>query len=303
MWDVEWRAVAQRLDSWCATADAFLRHRASLGQVAPLLSEAVDVLSSEADEILRRMDALNLPPALRDKINHVERRLDRLMTSIRNKAPGNERVSFRWIALVALRTPLDEDLATTEEPRRRLVERAFLHLNRTLTVDRRVVRVRWNEAFDEGETECEKLGALHLLSHGIYAFKADAGSGRTDLILGEPLSVNEDVLSTAALVLTEWKLVRDDDDPVFKAREGKTQAERYANVELAGIELRSHRYVVLVSRRSITAQIPRMELDQGITTHYVNIVVHPLSPSDHSRRAASSTSAASATRRAPRPRT
>ncbi|MDP2316535.1 MAG: hypothetical protein Q8P41_26820 [Pseudomonadota bacterium] len=63
------------------------------------------------------------------------------------------------------------------------VERAFLHLNHTLFVDK-CVRARWSRAFVQREEECEKLGALHLLSHGIWAFKAHGLRERTDLILG-----------------------------------------------------------------------------------------------------------------------
>ena len=53
-------------------------------------------------------------------------------------------------------------------------ERAFLHLRRLLAVDRDV-RAKWKAAYEgkQGEVACEALGAVHLLSHGIYAFKVD----------------------------------------------------------------------------------------------------------------------------------
>ena len=64
-----------------------------------------------------------------------------------------------------------------------LVERAFIHLQRTIVVDHDI-RKKWKSAFNTGEIACERLGAVHLLSHGIWAFKADALGERTDLILG-----------------------------------------------------------------------------------------------------------------------
>ena len=111
MWDVEWKAA--------------------------LRTPAVKALADEAGEILERIRALELPRTLRTKLNEIESRLGRLTAF--NEA--RHQVVLRWVVLAALRLPLDEAAATTEEPRRRLVERAF------------------------------------LLSHGIYAFKAELSSG------------------------------------------------------------------------------------------------------------------------------
>ena len=82
---------------------------------------------------------------------------------------------------------------------------------------------------EKGETHCEMLGAAHLLSHGIWGFKASAKGERTDLILGEPLTDLSEVESTAeALVLTEWKVVRKSNELQDKAEEALEQAKRYA---------------------------------------------------------------------------
>ncbi len=65
------------------------------------------------------------------------------------------------------------------------------------------------EGIAVGETACEKLGALHLLSHGILAFKAYAPGERTDLILGDRLVIDDDLIAgTEGIVLTEWKRVK-----------------------------------------------------------------------------------------------
>jgi len=76
-------------------------------------------------------------------------------------------------------------LADVQLPLRALSERAFQHLQRLIVVDDEVRR-KWQAAFAKGEVECEKLGAVHLLGHGIWAFKIDASGGRTDLVYQEP---------------------------------------------------------------------------------------------------------------------
>lgn len=53
---------------------------------------------------------------------------------------------------------------------RTLTELAFEHLGRLLVVDKDT-KAKWSKAFDSHETQCEQLGAVHLLSHGIWGFK------------------------------------------------------------------------------------------------------------------------------------
>ena len=175
---------------------------------------------------------------------------------------------------------MDEAFRNNDEHRRALVERAFLHLNRTLSIDDSA-RERWRDAF-AFETRCEKLGALHLLSHGVYAFKADAGSGRTDLVLGTPLHIGDDVRSASTLVLTEWKLVHPGEDPNEIARVGRRQVERYSQIELSGFELRDARYVILVS--ALPLPIPATETVGSVMYKYINVVMDSPRPSDWARR-------------------
>jgi hypothetical protein len=203
------------------------------------------------------------------------------MDSLCRIVEGPRGVLHQLLVLAALRAPVDEAYLATDDQRRSLVERAFLHLNRTLSVDD-AARVRWLDAF-EYETRCEKLGALHLLAHGVYTFKADAGTGRTDLILGTPLQVSDDVRSASVLVLTEWKLARPADDVAEIARVGRRQVERYAQIELGGFELRDTRYVVIVSRAP--SVVPPVETIGDVMFKYINVVIEPLRPSDWARRA------------------
>lgn len=322
MWDVEWKELSRRLDRWCATAEAVVprlewMERANIQETVQ--KGAARALGDEALAIFRRIDeklAPEVPDDLREKLDEVKHRLKPLMDAVMRDVGDQDElhvVSSRWAFLMALRAPLDEALPTTEEPRRRRVERAFLHLNRTLTLDEDAQR-RWQKAFTQNkprettEPRCEKLGALHLLSHGIYSFKAEAISGRTDLVLTDPILDDEelrltpDVLSVEALVLTEWKLVRDDDDPAIKALQGWSQAEQYARMELADIALRRHRYVVLVSMRGLLQPIGD-ESHSGVTTHYVNVVIGPLSPSAQAQRVSRSTRSTRQTVRSPSPTT
>ena len=159
---------------------------------------------------------------------------------------GFQGVMAYTAVLAAFRSEFDHLFADHEAVVRSRVARAFLHLQRSLMADEDVHN-KWEKAFAVGETACEKLGALHLLSHGILAFKAYAPGERTDLILGDRLVIDDDLIAgTEGIVLTEWKRVKVGDKPVDKQREAKAQAVRYSTGGMAGFELRSERYLVLV---------------------------------------------------------
>ncbi len=170
-----------------------------------------------------------------------------------------------------------------------LTERAFVHLQSLIIVDHDIQQ-KWDKAFQNGgEVACEKLGAVHLLWHGIWAFKADAKGAKTDLVLGERLSVDERVKSAAAaLVLTEWKVVKNEDDTVKMACHGREQAAAYSDRSLAGFVLDSVRYVVLVSDRKLRNKPGTEFADDGVCYKYINIAVQPHSPSEEGRRASQS---------------
>jgi hypothetical protein len=272
-WENNWRRLSRRIESWQATAKVFLdapqpSNNSGRPAAESIAQEAIDII----DELLR----LEMPDRLRQQVSTVERRLGGLL-----RAPGHEySVWYRFVSLASLRVPFDNELGVSEEPRRRLVERAFLHLNRTLTVDEQA-RARWTKAFRH-ETHCEQLGALHLLGHGIYAFKADAGSGRTDLILNEPLAVTDEVRTAETMVLTEWKRVRSKGEFAGALTDATRQMKRYARVELTGIELHRHRYAVFVSKKPLVVPLPSNE--DEVTFHFMNVVIDPDRPSVEARR-------------------
>jgi len=186
-------------------------------------------------------------------------------------------VQFALTSLAAFQSEFNYLIADTELIARRLTERAFIHLQRSIVVDE-AIRKKWKTAFKTHETKCEKLGALHLLSHGVWAFKADATGGKTDLILNEPLTSLTNIESTAdALVLTEWKLVKTQSELNAKIQEAQRQAEIYSSDVLGGMELRNYRYLIMVSKNRI--EMPT-DIIKGVTKYrHINIAVDPGSPS------------------------
>jgi hypothetical protein len=134
-----------------------------------------------------------------------------------------------------------------------------------------------------GETRCERLGAIHLLAHGIYAFKVDAEGAKTDLVFQDPPAESNLARSVEGLVLTEWKVVTEQ-DARQKYMEARLQSDLYRDGVLGGIELRGYRYLVGISQR-LLPNLPAEEVsDNGITYRYINIVVEPESPSIAARK-------------------
>jgi hypothetical protein len=188
--------------------------------------------------------------------------------------------------LASLRVELDDLLKDREEIAKSLVNRAFAHLQRTIVADESV-RIRWKAAFDKtraAETKCEKLGAVHLLLFGIFAFKVDAVGERTDLVLGNRINQAEAERTAEALVLTEWKIVRNPDDLDSQIDVAHRQARVYAASALAGLELSSRRYLVMVSE-DFDTRLPKEIPDQATTYEVISIAVAPSPPSKRATRA------------------
>ncbi|KQX34240.1 hypothetical protein ASD04_16485 [Devosia sp. Root436] len=156
---------------------------------------------------------------------------------------------------------------------RSLSERAFLHLQWLIAADPDAKR-KWSEAFNSGETQCEKLGAAHLLWHGIYAFKAVSGRA-TDLVLGEQPSTGS-LGFTQGSILTEWKVARSQKIENL-AHDAVLQAEAYSSSLLGGTELRTLRYIVIVSQKKML--MPADHPRDGRVYRHINIAVEPDSPS------------------------
>lgn len=178
--------------------------------------------------------------------------------------------------LQSIRTEVTHHLSDLAAAQHRRVERGFEHLRRSLVVDEQLA-TRWKKAFDMHETHCERLGAVHLLSHGLWAFKANEAGAATDLLLGSPLDLDRIEASAEALVLTEWKRVTDSKDLSEHLRRAHSQAKKYASGILGGIELRSYRYLVFVSEADLP--MPEDVRENEVVYRHINVPVAPKSPS------------------------
>jgi hypothetical protein len=158
-------------------------------------------------------------------------------------------------------------------------ERAFEHLHRLLIVDP-ATRALWQAAYDDSEPACERLGATHLLHHGIWTFKADAVGARTDLMYAEPVDLDQAARADAGLVLTEWKRAGKKAKAEEIARlfaDAREQARRYAEGSLAGFELADYRYLVLVSWEDVDHP-PDITIS-GVLYRHINIALAASVPS------------------------
>ena len=184
--------------------------------------------------------------------------------------------------LASFRSQFEYLIRDSEVEGRNLTELAFEHLRRQLVVDADV-RTKWQNAFKRHETACERLGAVHLLSHGIWAFKFVAPGGATDLVFGDPIEQHAQVVrrTARALVLTEWKLVKPPNKITVKAEEGRNQAALYSAGVLGDAELKRTRYVVLVCKSELT---PPDDVIVGVVTYrHVVLPVSPKAPSTMAR--------------------
>ncbi|HLE64359.1 MAG: hypothetical protein A3F74_05925 [Betaproteobacteria bacterium RIFCSPLOWO2_12_FULL_62_58] len=215
--------------------------------------------------------------ALRCIDDFINRNAELITNKDANRPSRQEQV---WAALVLLSTleaELTFLLSDTQERVRTRSERAFAHLQRLIIVDADP-RNKWSAAFAEGEVACEKLGAVHLLMHGIWAFKVSATGARTDLVFQEPEADTTDVRRYAdGIVLTEWKKANNNEQAVQRFAEARVQARLYAQGVLAGSELTSYRYLVVVSGRQVA--VPADVSEQNVIYRHINIAVDPLPPS------------------------
>jgi hypothetical protein len=181
------------------------------------------------------------------------------------------------VLLAAFEAEMSFLLSDVQEFIRTRSDRALSHLQRLIVVDS-IFREKWQAAFDQGEVACEKLGAVHLLQHGIWAFKVNTAGVRTDLVYQEP---NLDLMSPQryadGIVLTEWKKASAAEDARLRFSDARMQARRYAQGALAGIELTGYRYAIVVSRQQV--EVPADLREGEVVYRHVNIAVAPHVPS------------------------
>jgi hypothetical protein len=223
----------------------------------------------------------SLPPQAKATLDSFLRSRAAQATSL--SEPDQRVARGALVALAALEAEITFILSGRQEQIRARSERAFMLLQRTLAVDEDV-RTKWQRALEDGgETACERLGSIHLLSQGIYAFKVNSEGARTDLVFPEP--PDEAVLSRSVdgLVLTEWKKAATTGDAAAKLAQARDQAKRYRHGPLAGLELTGYRYLVVVSERELLNVSGDGPNDGGVVYRHVNIVVNPVVPSKAAR--------------------
>jgi hypothetical protein len=285
MWTVEWTAISARIAGLIEAASVYLtelrqRETGALDVSGDLLQNANGVFQQL--QLFQTNHAAALP---QEALTCLRTFLHRYSGGFTQPAGGPPKVQSVVTLLASFRAEFAYLVSDTEAVARSRVARAFTHLQRSIVADDGI-RATWKRAFQNtktGETACEKLGATHLLLHGVWAFKANAQGGRTDLVLGSPLMVDDRVRAAAdALVLTEWKVARDEKELDEKAREAYDQAHIYSSGILAGFELSSRRYLVIVS--SDRLPMPDSRQDGTVMYEYVNVPVAPDVPSKQSRR-------------------
>jgi hypothetical protein len=219
MWTVEWTALSARIASLIEAGS--LQLTTVTPQTTGCYNVSKDLLQNAHGvvkqlKLFHRNHAEALPEAARDCLKQI---LDRYRPFFEEEGRDNLPLVQAAVTLLAsFRAEFTYLVSDTEAIARSRVAHAFAHLQRSIVADDSV-RDRWNKVFCQGETACEKLGATHFLLHGVWAFKANAEGGRTDLVLGNPLMVDDGVRAAAdALVLTEWKVVRDKKELDKKAR-------------------------------------------------------------------------------------
>jgi hypothetical protein len=277
-WRDEWAAIASRIQGLLAAGHFFVQtlrvnSEDSYGVATHLSAQARDIAST-IDSFLRA-NRPSLPTSaassLANFVNTFRPKIDA------SDITGLNGLKVRLTGLAWLRAEIDYHLSDFSSQARRRSERGFLHLQQSIVADP-AVRRSWQAAFAEGEPACERLGGTHLLLHGIYAFKVHGTGARTDLVFGEPVESDAEAGRVAeALVLTEWKVLRDADDPAEVAASARRQADLYAGGLLGGLELADYRYIVLVSRDRLAS--PEDVPGQRNTYCHVNVAVDPSTPS------------------------
>jgi hypothetical protein len=281
VWTTEWRAIKQRIGGIREAGVFFLR--ADTGEDHNSAGEII----GNVHETVQRLVHFNeiygavLPTEAYKRVAAFLKRYNDTFGGLYPPGPPKANAYNGAVAvytyLAAFCAEFDYLISDTSEAIRSLTERAFLHLQRSIVADEAFAD-KWQRAFSMGELACEKLGAVHLLLHGIWSFKTAASGERTDLVYNEPRIIDTDAQrASVGLVLTEWKAVRNPSELESKTLDAYQQAKRYSHGLLAGLDISATRYLVMISEDRMPMPGPRIETDA--TYEYRNIAVRPRTPS------------------------
>ncbi len=286
-WRSEWSAISARIKGIFEAGNLLLKSHSgdSLDTIRKILfpqTEAIYFLIKS----FRQDNENQLPEQAMSCINEF---LSSFLANFTAPVPSStfthqlEVVRNRLISLASFRTELEYHLSNLSDQIRRTAQRAFDHLQRCIIADSNF-QERWTSAFKKGEVNCEKLGAIHLLWHGIWAFKVNAEGGRTDLVMGNTIDNPSQVENAFGLILTEWKRAFSPSEAKIKLEEAMFQSQKYSIGVLGGIELISPRYIVIVTKDYIP--LPN-DIEVGdIKYRHLNIATEPSVPSTASRKRA-----------------
>jgi hypothetical protein len=285
-WLTEWKAISAQIQGLLEASRFYVDSLQALSQKTDRMRDSLKVGDRELlPHIEKICDTLrkfrddyknSIPSGAAESLDAVLNKIQGAFPNLVG-ADAFHHVHVRVTLLVSFRAEFEYHLSDTAAVAMRLSERAFSHLQRSIVADKEFQR-KWVEAFEQGEVACEQLGAVHLLLHGIWAFKVNAAGEGTDLVSNDPIPQSSFIERTSeALVLTEWKRVRSATEAETKAGDARKQAARYAGGALGGLELARYRFIVLVSKKHLTSPEDRSE--NGIVYRHINIAVTPKSPS------------------------
>jgi hypothetical protein len=280
-WLSEWRMISSRINGLVKAGQYFLQTQSNRSQ--DQYGIIGNQLCPHALSVFESIKAFNITHGYYLPSDAAVC-LERLISVESKKFVGLQSPS-EWIfhyclsALIGFQTEFEYFISNRSALITRQADRAFSHLQRSIVADDEI-KSKWCKAFDNGEVKCEKLGSVHLLSHGIWCFKVHGDGERTDLVWENNLISNalDEIESVAdGLILTEWKVASSPSDVNAKISAAKDQTFRYAAGVLGGIELTDYRYIVVVTKKVM--QMPKHEVIDQITFKYINIAVDPDAPS------------------------
>ncbi len=286
-WQTEWKAISDRIDSILKAGSFYAQfanssdgggaaHR-GLNPSAEDIRTSIKEFKENYISLLPDSAASCLEKFIIDAVEIYEK------SGLTPDPYLNARTRLTFLS--AFRADFAYKITDVSVRARRLSERAFSHLQRSIIADP-TIKLKWQDAFAERETTCEKLGAAHFLQHGIWAFKVEGPGEATDLVFGEPLVekyLPEAERTSEALVLTEWKLVKEESKLKEAIEAAITQASLYNEGVLGGLELVGYRYIVIVSKDYLP--MPPDHKDNNITYFHKNIAVGRDTPSKVAKKA------------------
>ena len=286
-WYQEWQALSARIHGLLAAGSFF--YSALMNYSSDDMSVRKKILLANAKKIFEGLNKYlkeHQTALPKEAFDSLKRFLEEPDINNFNFTPDSGQVrghvQFALTSLAAFESEFSYIIRDTQAVALRITERAFAHLQRSIVADDEV-RKKWLKAFFKDEPACERLGSLHLLAHGVWAFKAHAEKGRTDLIINEPLAdVSIIERTSTALVLTEWKLIRQEQDLESKIKEAYEQTKVYSAGVLSGIELVNYRYLVMVSEKGM--RMPGDLTEGSLTYRHISVPVDPDTPSKESRK-------------------